>query len=73
MNRVIIDNCVVSKLGDNVLEICSIRRAKKKNPDLDLDLVPRIRYANRLEDNLVISKLIEGAVKFDDLILTHSA
>lgn len=70
MNRVIIDNCVVSKLGDNVLEICSIRRAKKKNPDLDL--VPRIHYANRLEANLAISKLIEGALVFDNLILTHS-
>lgn len=62
---VVIDNCVVSRFLGGV-SIVPIKLAEKK-ARFDISSLEKITYGNRLKDNLVISKLINGDVEFDDL------
>lgn len=57
MNSVVIDNCIVSKFMENGTRICPIRLAKKMNPSLIVDSLPRITYGNRMKDNEILFKL----------------
>ena len=66
---VVIDNCIVSRLMGNGIRIQPIRLAKKMNPELNIDMLPRITYGNRAKDNYVISQLAMGVLKYEDLIL----
>jgi hypothetical protein len=70
-NAIVIDNCVVSKLteeGRYGICIHSIKLAKKLNPALDIDSLPKIAYGSRGKDNRVITQLAAGTMSFEDVI-----
>ena len=72
MNRVIIDNCIVLRMERGVC-IRPIRLAKKLNPNLNINAIPKITYGNRFEDNKILSQLSDGHINFEDLLqyITH--
>jgi hypothetical protein len=69
MNRVIIDNCVVSKVGNNGIHICG-KSAFMKRANVDINDIPIVTFGNRIKDNEIIKNLSDGVLKFNDLIPT---
>lgn len=67
MNAIIIDNCIVIKVSETVIRITTFNLAKKMNPNLNIDSLPKITYGSRYEDNKIISKLASGMILFEDL------
>lgn len=68
MNTIVIDNCIVSKFMENGISIKPIHLAKKINPQLNIDSLQKITYGDKQKDNYVISQLIDGQLKYEDLI-----
>lgn len=71
MNRVVIDNLIVTKLGNGV-QIRSINMERKINPNFVLENIHKISYGSKKEDNNIISLLCNGTLKFEDLELTNN-
>jgi hypothetical protein len=72
MNQFIIDNCIVSRIRDGYgIRVSSIKMAKKMNPNLEIETLPKITYGNRKIDNLIISNLINGVIKFEELKINN--
>lgn len=67
MNKVIIDNCVVSKCMQNGVCIRSIKLKQKINPNLNINSLPTISYGSKFNDNQVIHQLCDGLLQFNDL------
>lgn len=68
MESIIIDNCIVSKFMDNGVCITSIKLAKKENPLLNINSLQKITYGSRKNDNLILTKLSNGTLKYEDII-----
>lgn len=67
MNSIVIDNVVVTKYS-NGLKFVPIRFMKKRNPSFDENSLPKFTLGGRVEDNLLISELVEGTRKFEELL-----
>ena len=67
MNCVIIDECIVSKIMGNGLKIRPISFEKKINPRFDINSLKKITYGSKQKDNLIISQLCDGKLKYEDL------
>lgn len=67
MNKVIIDNCIVSRTMGNVLKIQPISLEKKINPTFNINSLKKITYGSRLNDNQIIHKLSVGILKYEHL------
>ncbi len=67
MERIVIDNCVISKFIGNGICITPISLIKKYNPSLNIDLLQKFQYGSRKNDNLVISQLACGELKYEDI------
>jgi len=52
----------------NGIVITPIRLAKRRNPTINLELMKKITFGSRKEDNSVLSQLTAGTVTFEDLI-----
>lgn len=66
LNCVIIDNCIVSKY-ENGNSITPIKMLKKMNSKLEIDSLPKITLGSRKKDNLLITRLCDSLIGFDDL------
>jgi hypothetical protein len=66
MDCFIIDNSVVSRVGSNSVRISSISLAKRLH-NIDVDTLPKLTCGNRFQDNVIINKLADGILKFDDI------
>jgi hypothetical protein len=66
VRSVLIDNVLVSIDANNCLRIAKIKLLKKHNIR-DYIGAQRLSFGNRLADNLMISSLSDGKVKFHDL------
>jgi hypothetical protein len=71
MQRIIIDHCIVSKHEKGGIWICTIDIAKKMDPMLDIDTIPKISHGNEFKENKLISKLSDGVLTFEDLVGTN--
>lgn len=65
-NNFVIDNCVVSKLIDNSIQICSIRYFNKNN-NIDANSFQKFSTGNKVDDNLIISKLTSGNLSYENV------
>ncbi len=69
-NAVIIDNCIIFKMNyGSGSRITPISLAKKMYPQLVVDSLPKITAGNRVKDNYIISRLSNGTLRFEDLLI----
>jgi hypothetical protein len=68
MNRIVIDNYIISKFMDNGVCINPINLVKKEEPMLNIDLLPKITYGSKIKDNSVLSQLSSGILEFEDIV-----
>lgn len=71
INHIIIDDCVVSRYLDKGIQISKITLFKKLNKnitELDFNNLPKISLG-KIADNLLLSKLSSGDIKFNELPL----
>jgi len=68
MNRIIIDNCVISQ--DMGCDVCirSIRMEKRIYQTLNFNTIPKLTSGNKKYDNDLISKLASNKLQFEDLV-----
>lgn len=67
MERIMIDNCVITKFTNNGISIMPISLIQKINPLLDLNSINKKTFGSRKQDNLILTSLADGTLKFDDL------
>jgi hypothetical protein len=66
MERVIIDNCLVTKYN-NGIKVQSINMARKQYPNLNFDTIRTISYGSKYNDSIIISQLCNGTMTFDEI------
>lgn len=65
---IIIDNCIVSKDG-NGIRITPIKLARKLYPTLNINILQKITFGNKFNDNTVINRLAMGTMTFNQLFV----
>ena len=73
MESIIIDNCIISNFSGNGIRITPISLVKKYNPSLNIDLLQKITYGSRINDNSVITQLASGLLKYEDIFTSGSS
>jgi len=69
---VLIDNCIVQKLGNSGISITPIRLYQKLNKvKLELDDMPFVYTGSRKEDAKLMLNLLDGIVSFDSLPINY--
>ena len=67
-----IDNQIVEKLGNSGFRVSSIKLFEKQNKfKLELDKVPYMSSGSRLSDSLIIQKLMDGNIKYNELKIIY--
>jgi hypothetical protein len=69
IDKIVIDNCVVSSFPNNGIRIRTIKLERKMNSDLNIEELQKISFGSKKEDNRVISLLCDGVWNFEDLKL----
>ena len=69
IDKVVIDNCIVSHFSNNGVCIRTIKLERKMNPNLNINELQKMSFGSKKEDNHVISLLCDGVLKFENLQL----
>ncbi len=67
MNKVLIDNCVVSKIDNDGVCIRSINLEIKLNKNVNINDIKKISFGDKKKDNKIIRKLCDGVLNFDEV------
>jgi len=67
-----IDNQIVQRIGNTGFKVGPIKLFEKQNKiKLDLDKVPYVSSGSRLNDSLIIQKLVDGKIKYEDMNIIY--
>ena len=67
-----IDNQIIEKIGNNGLKVGSIKLFEREHKvKLNLKNVPYVFSGSRLSDSLLIQKLMDGVVKYDEMNIIY--
>jgi YesN/AraC family two-component response regulator len=67
-----IDNQIIEKIENNGLKVGSIKLFEKQHKvKLNLKNIPYVFSGSRLSDSLLIQKLMDGIVKYEDLNIIY--
>ena len=66
MNKVIIDNCVVTKFIGSGIRIRPINLEIKLNKNVNINDIKKISFGDKKKDNEIIRKLCDGVLNFDE-------
>lgn len=66
-NCIVIDNCVVSKNSGGGNWICSVKLAKKMNPNVDFNSIQSVSFRNKKRNAEIVQLLSLGELRFEDI------